>query len=736
MSELMDNTVCKVAIPSPLRRLFDYRVTDLAIQLKPGQRVRVSFGRRVCVGVVTSFSHDSLIAADLLRPIEQRIDTDPILPAELISLALWAADYYHHPIGEVFESAMPVLLRQGQPALVAGVRRWRLTTAAQAEATTALKRAPKQQALRAILAQSPLGMTAASLDTAMGQWREPMRKLVERGWVAVFEDAPLLMGDASPVAGPPLTSEQQQAVSAVAASDDGFRPFLLQGITGSGKTEVYLKLTELALARGQQVLVLVPEIGLTPQLLARFRQRFPVAISLLHSGLNDQERLNYWLLAGDGRSRIVIGTRSAVFVPMPELGLIIVDEEHDASLKQQDGFRYSARDVAVKRASLSQLPIVLGSATPSLETLHNALQGRYTLLKLTQRTGNARLPQMRALDVRRKVMQGGVSEPLLRLIGRHLEQQGQVLLFLNRRGYAPTVICHDCGWVADCKRCDARMVFYQRERRLRCHHCGTERRVEAQCPDCGSLDLRMLGQGTEQVEEALIAHFPQYEVIRIDRDSTRRKGSLDAVLERVRDGRGQILIGTQMLAKGHDFPNVTLVGVLDADQGLFSADFRGAERMAQLLLQVAGRAGRAERPGEVVVQTHHPEHPVLQAMITQGYGQFAETLLAEREHAAWPPFSALALLRAESVRQGEAEAFLAHACELARAHAVEGVLLLGPVPAPMARRAGRYRAQLLLQSARRSDLHRLLTPWVLALEASKLGRKVRWSLDVDPQELF
>lgn len=732
-----ERQICCVAVPTPLRRCFDYYMQEDANEVQPGCRVVVPFASNERIGVLISSAQQSGLTFEKLKPLRRVLDPLPLFSSHSLALLQWAADYYRHPIGEVFESAMPVTLREGKPAEVVCVSRWRMDDGVAERELQALRRSSKQQALAMLLSKCSDGMLAEQLDDVMDQWRVPMRKLVERGVVVCDEVPPLASGSAEPpVSVPPLNGEQQAAVLAIREAIGAFNVLLLQGITGSGKTEVYLNAAEEVLAQGRQVLVLVPEIGLTPQLLGRFQQRFRVPIATLHSGLNETQRHNHWLLARSGYARIVIGTRSAVFTPMPELGLIVVDEEHDPSFKQQEGFRYSARDVAVKRASLLGIPVVLGSATPSLESLHNARIGRYAWLKLTQRTGNARLPQMRALDVRRKVMQGGVSEPLLRLIGRHLEQQGQVLLFLNRRGYAPTVICHDCGWVADCKRCDARMVFYQRERRLRCHHCGTERRVEAQCPDCGSLDLRMLGQGTEQVEEALIAHFPQYEVIRIDRDSTRRKGSLDAVLERVRDGRGQILIGTQMLAKGHDFPNVTLVGVLDADQGLFSADFRGAERMAQLLLQVAGRAGRAERPGEVVVQTHHPEHPVLQAMITQGYGQFAETLLAEREHAAWPPFSALALLRAESVRQGEAEAFLAHACELARAYAVEGVLLLGPVPAPMARRAGRYRAQLLLQSARRSDLHRLLTPWVLALEASKLGRKVRWSLDVDPQELF
>jgi primosomal protein N' (replication factor Y) len=425
-----------------------------------------------------------------------------------------------------------------------------------------------------------------------------------------------------------------------------------------------------------------------------------------------------------------------VFTPLPKLSLILVDEEHDPSFKQQDGFRYSGRDAAVVRAQRHGIPIVLGTATPSLESLHNTLQGRYGHLSLPERAGTAVHPAIHLLDVRRQQMEEGISEPLQKGMHKHLDAGGQVLLFLNRRGYAPTLLCHDCGWVSHCQRCDAHMTYYARSGRIRCHHCGAERPVPPQCPDCGSLDLRPVGQGTERIEQALKRLFPGIGVVRIDRDSTRRKGAMDALLAEVHSGEGRILIGTQMLAKGHHFPNVTLVGILDADQGLFSVDFRAGERMAQLIVQVAGRAGRADKPGTVVIQTHVPDHPLLRLLVEQDYAHFARAALKEREEAQLPPYSHLALLRAEAVDKQAPLAFLEEAKQEAERLPHEGIWLLGPVPAPMERRAGRSRAQLLLQAESRQALHRLLNQWAPALEGIKSGRKARWSLDVDPGELF
>ncbi len=557
--------------------------------------------------------------------------------------------------------------------------------------------------------------------------------LLRRGRAAVLPEG-AAAGPLPPADFAPALNAAQAGAVAVVAEAQGFRAFLLQGVTGSGKTEVYLRLIEQVAARGAQTLVLAPEIGLTPQLVARFERRLKAPIALMHSGLTERERVNNWRAARAG-APVVLGTRSAVFAPLKNPGLIILDEEHDASFKQQDGFRYHARDVAIVRAQRADIPVLLGSATPSLESLHNARRGRYRLLSLPQRACGAAHPALRLVDVRGQALQGGLSAPLLEAVGEHLRRGEQVLLFLNRRGYAPLLMCHACGWSAQCERCDARLVLYlDRARALHCQHCGAQRARPEHCAACRSTELRVLGYGTERVEQTLRERFPAAEVLRIDRDSTRRKGALQDLLTRAQRGRAQILIGTQMLAKGHHLPNVTLAGILNADQGLFGADFRAAERMAQLIVQVAGRAGRADKPGRVLIQTHHPAHPLLTALIRDGYAAFAEAALAERAQAQLPPYSSLALLRAEAVKPGAPLEFL-HAASAA-AQAPAGVRLLGPVSAPMARRAGRHRAQLLVQTARRADLQRFLDAWMPRLEAMKAARKVRWSLDVDPVEML
>ncbi|HSX69574.1 MAG TPA: primosomal protein N', partial [Pseudomonas sp.] len=502
----------------------------------------------------------------------------------------------------------------------------------------------------------------------------------------------------------------------ILAARDGFAALLLDGVTGSGKTEVYLQLIRHCLEAGRQALVLIPEINLGPQTVERFARRFNARIALLHSGVNDRERLDAWLAARDGEANIVIGTRSALFTPLKNPGLIIVDEEHDASYKQQEGLRYHARDLALVRARQENLPIVLGSATPSLESLHNAHAGRYALLKLTQRAGGAQQPRFLRLDVKSLPLDAGISGPLQLAIRQTLEAGQQVLVFLNRRGFAPTLLCHDCGWISQCPRCDARMTLHQRHNELRCHHCGHVERPPRNCPDCQKVDLRPVGAGTERAEERLALLFPQFPVLRIDRDSTARKGAMDKLFATINKGEPCILVGTQMLAKGHHFPRVTLVAILDADGGLFSADFRASERMAQLTVQVAGRAGRAEEPGKVIIQSHLADHPLLVQLTEQGYPAFAEQALSERRGAGLPPFAHLALLRGEAHKPGQAEAFLDDACTYAEQLCGElnlsGIELLGPVPAPMERRAGRYRAQLLLQCTSRAPLHKLLAHWL------------------------
>ena len=728
--------ILRVAIPTPLRRSFDYLppATGTAQSLQPGVRVRVPFGRRQVIGILLEVTDHSSIPTSRLKPISEVLDDKPLLNDDVFQLLVWASRYYQHPVGDVFQHALPVLLRQGHELNVKGLQVWQITEQGKATPAEDLKRAPRQAQLLAHLQNHPLALNAQQLDKAHDNWRPAMNKLVEKMLVSVSEQPLVVQPCSEPVSTHSLNAQQQAAVESVCRSLNSFSAFLLEGVTGSGKTEVYLQVIEQVLAQQQQALVLVPEIGLTPQLLERFRQRLNVPIAILHSGLNDQARLGAWLAARNGEARVVIGTRSALFTPLQNPGVIIIDEEHDASFKQQDGFRYSARDLAVLRAQRNNIPIILGSATPSLESLYNIEQQRYQQLKLEQRAGKAIPPDIRTIDIRGLQMDHGISPTLLSAMRSHLEQGNQVLLFLNRRGYAPVLMCHECGWHATCARCDAHMTYHHRDRRLRCHHCGSERTADTQCPECLGADLHGYGQGTERIEEALNKLFPDYQTVRIDRDNTRRKDAFKNLLEEIHSGKTNILIGTQMLAKGHHFPDVTLVGILEADQGFYSTDFRGAERISQLILQVAGRAGRAEKPGEVLIQTHHPEQALLHYLQNQDYPALAKSLLAERKAAEWPPYSYLALVRAEAPDAGTPMNFLQDARQ--QANGSEQVFILGPQPAPMERRAGRYRAQLLVQAGDRQSLQNFLGPWLQKLENLQTARKVRWSVDVDPQDMY
>lgn len=738
------NLILRLALPSPLRRLFDYRAPPgvPASALQPGTRLRVPFGRREVVGVLVETAPHSDVPEDKLKAALQLLDSRPLLPPALFRLCLWTAQYYQHSLGDTLSWALPVLLRQGEPAEVRQEQVWTQVPGASLD-DPRLSRAPRQREALRTLAQHPQGVPHSLLGK-LELNRDSLELLRDKGLVQVSVRARTVKphhGGWLAQAELPLNAEQSAATEAVRASFGGFRPFLLAGVTGSGKTEVYLQLIRQTLEAGKQALVLIPEINLGPQTLDRFARRFNARIALLHSGLNDRERLDAWLAARDGDAEIVIGTRSALFTPLKNPGLIIVDEEHDASYKQQEGLRYHARDLALMRARQENLPILLGSATPSLESLHNAATGRYALLKLTQRAGGAQAPRFLRLDVKSLPLDSGISGPLQQAMRQTLEAGQQVLVFLNRRGFAPTLFCQDCGWISQCPRCDARMTVHQRHHELRCHHCGHAERTPHNCPKCNHVDLRPLGTGTERAEERLNTLFPDYPVLRIDRDSTARKGAMEQLFTTINKGEPCVLVGTQMLAKGHHFPRVTLVAILDADGGLFSADFRAPERMAQMIIQVAGRAGRADQPGRVIIQSQLADHPLLVQLTEQGYFAFAEQALAERRAAGLPPFSHLALLRAEAHRPGQAEGFLDLACVEAEALLEElqvagGIELLGPVPAPMERRAGRYRAQLLLQGNSRAPLHRLLHAWLPRLEQLPDSRAVRWSLDVDPIDLF
>jgi primosomal protein N' (replication factor Y) len=730
----MSNLILRIAVPSPLYRSFDYLqpVNVDATALQPGIRVHIPFGRRTVIGVLLAVATKSDIDTHKLKRALQVLDETPVISNDVLAMVLWASDYYHHPIGDALSAAMPALLRHGRQPTSADATGWRMTRAGRAIDTTTLARAARQAKVMTLLNAHPLGINRSAIDAPANV----LRALADKGWIETcslnesHNDRTIMPSVHT------LNPAQQQAVDAIFAQLGNFKAFLLAGVTGSGKTEVYLQLIEATLARQQQALVLVPEIGLTPQLVARFQQRFPVPLALLHSGLSDHERLAAWQQARSGQAPIIIGTRSAIFTPMARPGLIVVDEEHDASLKQQDGFRYSARDLAIWRARQLAIPVVLGSATPSLESLLNVEQSRYQQLDLPERAGVARQPTFQVLDVRKQALEDGLSAPLLERIRQHLDTGAQVLLFLNRRGYAPTLMCYDCDWTAECLRCDARMTWHYRDKLLHCHHCGSQRPVDTVCPACQGSDLHPQGQGTERVEQALEAHFPDVKRIRIDRDTTRRKGELDRLLEQARSGEGRLLLGTQMLAKGHHFPKLTLVGILDADHGLFSTDFRASERMAQLIVQVAGRAGRHERPGEVIIQTCHPEHPLLQLLINQGYPAFARAALAERKAAQLPPVTRMALLRAEAPAADTAMGFLEAVAKRISATGIRAVETWGPLPATMERRAGRYRAQLVLQSDQLGELQRLLSTVVRQLETAKEARRVRWSVDVDPADTY
>ncbi|WP_078122176.1 primosomal protein N' [Thiosocius teredinicola] len=728
--------IARIAVGAPLRSLFDYAIPPGA-QPAPGARVAVSFGRAKAVGVVVELLGETDCPHDRLKPLSRVIDPEPLLADDDLAFLRWVADYYHHPIGEVVLTALPRRLRSAVATLEAGEPMWELTDAGRAFLQSSAGRAPRQREILDWLQRQTAHIAPQQqLKSIFSGSHAVFKTLCDKGLIASgmrLAATPLAIDSDD---GHELNAEQAKAYESVAGKLGEFAVALLDGVTGSGKTEVYLQLATAVLASGKSVLVLVPEISLTPQLYERFRQRLGDTVQMTHSAMTDNEREHAWHRARLGLSRVLLGTRSSIFTPIADLGLVIVDEEHDPSFKQTEGFRYSARDLAIVRGQRAQCPVVLGSATPSLESLRNVQADRYRHLRLDQRAGNAQPPRIDLLDVRDQPLQCGVSAPLLERVDAVLARGEQVMLFLNRRGYAPVLTCFSCGWLSDCPRCDARQTVHRASGLLWCHHCGAQRRVPSVCPECGEDDLHPLGQGTEQLEGYLAERYAQYPLIRVDRDATARKGSLDALLQRLHDADAAILVGTQMLAKGHHFPRVTLVGVLDADGGLYSADFRSTERMAQLLIQVAGRAGRGDRPGQVLIQTRFPEHPLLQTLVRHGYRAFAEQALQERQSASMPPYSHQALLRAEASRRDAAETFLAEVAAWASQVASSEVALWGPVPAPMARRAGKHRVHLLLQAAQRNALHAVLRALPEFAAGLPVAKRVRWHLDIDPIDLY
>jgi primosomal protein N' (replication factor Y) len=730
--------ILNVAVSVPLSREFDYLPATSGPRTTAGSRVLVPFGRRHQVGVVVGEAVASELPAAKIRHCVEHLDDEPLLSDDDLWLIRFTSDYYHHPIGEVVAAALPALLRQGKPLHPLQIFVAITDAGASADRETLAKRAPRQaELLELLLDAGGNGIEENSLTEQMPTWRRAVKGLFEKGLATRFEarsEEPERLALAEVRPGPELNADQENALRQI-RSGSGFAAWLLDGITGSGKTEVYLHLIRDELDAGRQVLVLVPEIGLTPQLVGRLSTRLGIAPATIHSGLSDNARLAAWRAARSGAAKLVVGTRSAIFTPMPDLGLIVIDEEHDHSFKQQEGLRYSARDLAIARAKRRDIPVVLGSATPTLEVLQHCRTGNFTRIELPERAGGAKPPVFHLVDLSRSPGDNGLSRPLVQAIGKHLDDDGQVLIFLNRRGFAPTLICASCGHVAECVRCDSRMTVHARAGALRCHHCGAGRALDEHCSECGA-DVRPLGEGTERLEDALRGHFPDRRIERIDSDSMQRRGAIDEVLEAAAKGDADILVGTQMLSKGHHFPKLTLVGIVNADQGLFGTDFRSGERMAQSIIQVAGRSGRESRQGDVIIQTAFPDHPFWQCLIHGGYPQIASDALAEREQTRWPPFTWLALIRAAAHRKADAHAFLDVARDYVTGQQAKYLRVLGPVDAPMARKAGRYRAQLLLQSSDRKSLHTILGLLRPALEGDPAARKVRWSIDVDPIELF
>lgn len=714
--------VAQVALPVPMPQCFDY-LPPKGHELPPiGSRVLVGFGPRRLVGLVLGHT-DSTTEPRKLKPIDQVLD-EALIDEDLLVMHDWAARYYAYPPGECTQLLLPPALRRVEPFNPPGPNGFQLTDAGQQAEP---KRSPAQRRVLDALAEGPQLRSAL---VSLGIQSSTLKRLVDKAWIEAVSIEPSLIAREGPV----LSEEQRQAVGTVCQAYGGYQAFLLAGVTGSGKTEVYLQCAIECMARDEQVLLMIPEIGLTPQLIERVMNRLGTAAFVYHSNLSESERLACWQAARCGKAKVVIGTRSSIFLPFKHLGLIVVDEEHDASYKQIDGARYHGRDLAVWRARYRQCPIVLGSATPSLESINNTEHGRYQLLKLTARATDAPLPQWRIIDQRNQ--QEGLSDTLVGLIKKHLASDGQVLIYRNRRGYAPVLMCQACGWQADCHRCSAHMTVHQNQKKLQCHHCGHQSALPHRCPACEDPKLQALGAGTERLETTLAGLFPDYPVHRVDRDVMTGRYDFERLLEEVKNGGPCILVGTQMLAKGHHLPKVTLAVVLDADQALFSGDFRAPERLGQVIYQVAGRAGRVVNdqclPGEFVLQTRHPEHALLDRLRHGHYLGFATQLLAERREAGLPPTEGLVLLRAEAHQPEAAWAFLQDAQKLWQQ---AGLQAQGPIASIMPKRGGYWRFQLWLQADTRATLIDTVARTWTALYGLPSAKKVRWHMDVDPTEL-
>ena len=732
--------IARIAVPVPIFRQFDYKYEQ---KLQLGARVKVPFGKRHLIGIVVEKIECDKASVDpsKLKSISQVLD-ESFLSKDLIDLARWIASYYLMPIGMVYELILPVKLRKGEPIKPVGEPHWQLNKAAEKISTECFGRAFAQRALFEFLQKNKLA-TIGQLNASFKQWRPAMKALLKKELVE--NNDILSFAEYSPKPQEQqlqLNTEQRAIVDSI---ENQFSTHLIHGVTGSGKTEVYLSIVEKHLTTSnQQALLLVPEISLTPQFVERVRQRLNKSVAIVHSAMNDSQRHKAWWAAKTGNVDIVIGTRASVFTAFRNLKIIIVDEEHDSSFKQQDGVRYHARDVAIMRAKQHNIPIVLGSATPSLEAWHNATVGKFKRMTLANRATGASLPDMHLINSSDPTerLEDGFTPSLIKQIKQRLDKKQQSILFINRRGFSPTLYCTECAWTAQCPRCDARVTAHIDKntaaiKSIRCHHCGyqtgSQKSEYNRCGSCHQQTVIPLGAGTQRAEEALRAHFPTAVISRLDRDAITTKTALENELERIKTGEVDIIVGTQMLTKGHDFPSVTLVGVLDADQGLFALDFRGQEKLYQQLLQISGRAGRHQQ-GEVYIQTQFPEHPFYQQLLAQDYAKFAQHEIENRRMLNYPPLGYMSLLRAESTYAKQGLDFLRW-CRY-QLTLPEGVFVSDAVPAPMEKRAGRYRAQLMMHSQSRSALHQFQHQLISLITNSKQQNSIRWSLDVDPIDLY
>jgi len=736
-SDHQDDRFVSVAVPIPLRRLFEYKLPkNYPIDVQPGMRVEVPFSGRSKIGVVVKTSRTTEFDPKKIKLINQVLDEAPLINQSLLKLVDWIKNYYHAPPGEVWQTVLPTALMKGLPCQIKRISFWTITN----EGLTAIeknliaKNAIKQKQAMQLLAENKSGIAHDSLSH-YGLSLTTLKTLAGKLWAkrdylsSKANGKPLVVNLPEKLV---LNSEQNIAINRVCEKLNQFCTWLLFGVTASGKTEVYLRIIEAVIKQGKQALILVPEIGLTPQTVGRFQQRFNISIETLHSGMSEQQRLQTWLKARSGEAKIIIGTRSALFVPLKNPGIIIIDEEHDSSFKQQQGLRYSARDIAMVRGSIEKIPVLLGSASPSIESLMNVKKNKISKLYLTQKAMTTKPLSYKVIDLKKQPMKLGLSFALIEAISHHLKKQGQVLLFLNRRGYSPVLLCHNCGWSSQCKRCDTHFTYHNQNKHLQCHHCGSNRRAPKKCPECLNDEMIPVGLGTERLEESIKILFPNARVRRIDRDTTRKKSAMKNFVNEIKSGDVDILIGTQMLAKGHHFPDVSLVGLVDMDGALYSSDFRAPEYAAQLITQVSGRAGRADKAGEVLIQTHHADHPMLQQLIHNGYETFATTAMNERIDAQLPPHTFNALFQAEATYLGHAKTFLQEVKQILKDNHISSVELLGPVPAFYTKKAGKFRYQLYLESSSRLNLHQLLDTCLHRVENLKSASRVRWRMEVDP----